>query len=100
MSPAAAVLRIELKVVGVAVKAFTKVEGGAAQPEYVPDAVAEVSNAGKNAKRKMPNLNVNFIVPSKRSNLAKESPVTRISHDVLSSTDTQLTVAKRTVQPV
>jgi hypothetical protein len=57
-------LKIELKVVGLAVKAFTKVEGGAAQPGYVPAAVAEVSNAGKNARRKMPN-NVNFIVPYK-----------------------------------
>jgi hypothetical protein len=62
------VLRIELKVVGVAVKAFTKLDGGAAQPEYVPAAMAEVSNVGKNAKRKILKCNRNFIAPPKQSN--------------------------------
>jgi hypothetical protein len=61
MSPAAAVLRIELKVVGVAVKAFTKLDGGAAQPEYVPAAVAEFANVGKKAQRKILQCKVIFI---------------------------------------
>jgi hypothetical protein len=58
------VLRIELKVVGVAVNAFTKLDGGTAQPEYVPAALAEVSNVGKSAKTKTPKRKTPFILPS------------------------------------
>jgi hypothetical protein len=45
---------MEAKVVGVAVKAFVKLDGGAAQPVYVPAAPAGVSAATKIVKTKTP----------------------------------------------
>ena len=58
-------MRIEFKVVGVAVYVFTKLDVGAAQPEYVPANVAEVSNAWDSAKRKTATLSETFTVPPK-----------------------------------
>src|SRR6185437_7926958 len=63
-SPAAAALRIEPKVAGVAVNDLAKLDGGAAQPGYVAAAMAGVSSAAKNARRRIGN----FIAPPKKSN--------------------------------
>jgi hypothetical protein len=60
------VLRIELKVVGFAVSVFTKLDGGAAQPEYTPAAVAGFSNIVSKTKRKIRKYEATFTAPSKR----------------------------------
>jgi hypothetical protein len=78
--------RLELKVVGVAVKDFTKLDGGAAQPEYGPAAVAGVSNVEIHAKRKTLKCKVTFIYTHQISIISLKS--LQIQHRGLSMDET------------
>ena len=80
-SPAAALARIELKVVGVAVKDFVKLDGGAAQPGYVDAAIAGVSHPTQNARIEIMNSGVNLIACGRTSNLVSRAMRFDLSED-------------------